>query len=58
MATRRQRIRNRAYKEIWVDNSASTANRDSECDTWANDNNISEGTLGNWCPRLKKDIMA
>ena len=58
MSSRRQRIRNRAYQEIWVDEIGSSADRDTKCDTWANDNNIGENTLGNWCPRLKKDIMA
>lgn len=58
MSTRRQRIRNRALKVIWVDKTGSTGDRDSICDTWSNDNNISEATLGNWCPKLKKDVMA
>ena len=57
MATRRQRISRRAIKEIWVAKIGSTADRDTMCDTWPNDHNINEGTLGNWCPKLKKDIL-
>ena len=58
MSTLRQRIRRRAYREIWQAKSAATADRDTMCDTWANDHNISENVLANWCPWLKPDIMA
>lgn len=58
MATRRRRIQRRAMTEIWVANTGSTAARDTMCDTWCDDNNINEGMLGNWCPKLKKDILA
>ena len=55
MATRRQRIRRDAYKNVYYANRLSTADRATDCDDYMDDKNINVASLAQWCPWLAKD---
>lgn len=58
MSSRRQRLRNEAYRDVYYANAASTADRDTDCDDFSDTNRISLSQLGNSEPHLKADCLA